>query len=165
MNYILGGGGFSSRLMDKIRTEAGLVYSVYSDFDALAATGSFEIAMQTKNDSAREAIALARAEVDRIRDGGVTADELRDAKRYLTGSYPLKLDSSREIAGFIAEVWFYGLGFDYVQKHLARIDEVSLEDMQRVAREYLRPENFLEVVVADLGVAGLDTPPAPVLTP
>jgi zinc protease len=165
MNYILGGGGFSSRLMDKIRTEAGLVYSVYSDFDALAATGSFEIAMQTKNDKAREAIALARAEVDRIRDGGVTADELSDAKRYLSGSYPLKLDSSGEIAAFVADVWFYRLGFDYVQKHLERIEKVSAEDVQRVAREYLDPAKFLEVVVADLAAAGLETPPQSVPSP
>ena len=165
MNYILGGGGFSSRLMDKIRTEAGLVYSVYSDFDAQFASGSFAIAMQTKNDKAREAIALARAEVARMRDGVVSAEELRDAKRYLTGSYPLKLDSSGKIASFIAEVWFFGLGFDYVQKHLEKIETVSLEDVQRVAREYLQPDKFLEVVVADLAAAGLQAPPVPVASP
>jgi zinc protease len=161
MNYVLGGGGFSSRLMDEIRTKAGLVYSVYSSFDAYRDAGSFEIAMQTKNGTAVEAMEMARGEVEKFRRDGITQEELDDAIRYLTGSFPLQLDSSGEIALFIARVWFYDLGFDFVRRHLDKIRSVTREDVRRAAQKYLTPELFLEVVVADLEAAGLSASGSP----
>ncbi len=150
MNYVLGGGGFSSRLMERIRNQAGLVYSVSSYFSGGELQGSFRIIMQTKNESVAEAIGLARAEVESIRAEGITEEELRDAKRYLTGSFPLSLDSNREIASFIATSWFLGLGLDAAEKHLAEVEAVTLDDVRRVAARYLRPQHLLEVIVADL---------------
>ncbi len=150
MNYVLGGGGFSSRLMEKIRNQSGLVYSVSSYFSGGELPGSFRIIMQTKNESVPEAIRLARAEVERVHAEGVTEEELRDAKRYLTGSFPLSLDSNREIASFIARSWFLGLGLDAAEKHLKEVEAVTLDDVRRVSARYLRPQHFLEVVVADL---------------
>lgn len=147
MNYILGGGGFSSRLMDNIRTQAGLAYSVGSFFAAGKSPGPFEIVMQTKNASIADAIARARQQVEKIRDAGVTEDELQEAKRYLTGSYPLRLDSNAKIADFIAQTWFYGLGLNYADVYIARVNAVTGDDVTRVAREYLRPDRFLEVIV------------------
>ncbi len=154
MNYVLGGGGFSSRLMEKIRNQAGLVYSVSSYFSGGELPGSFRIILQTKNASVPQAIELARAEVQRMRDGGVTEDELRDAKTYLTGSFPLSLDSNGEIASFIASSWFLGLGLDAAEKHLEQVEAVTLDDVSRVAAARLRPQQLLEVVVADLAKAG-----------
>jgi zinc protease len=155
MNYVLGGGGFSSRLMDRIRTRAGLAYSVSSSFPASQWPGSFQIVMQTKNASAAEAIALARAEVERIRAEPVGAEELEEAKRFLTGSFPLRLDSNTKIADFIADSAFYGLGFDYADRYLEKVNAVTIADVQRVAGEYLHPERLIEVVVADLARADL----------
>lgn len=163
MNYILGGGGFSSRLMDRIRTRAGLVYSVSSGFGANKAPGSFQIVMQTKNESVNEAIALARAEVDRLRAEPVADEELDEAKRYLTGSFPLRMDSNGEVAGMVGEFAFYDLGLDYADRYLQRMNAVTQADVQRVAQQYLRPEEFIEVIVADLDKVG-DRPaiePAP----
>jgi zinc protease len=157
MNYILGGGGFSSRLMDNIRTQAGLAYSVGSFFAAGKSPGPFEIVMQTKNASVDDAVTRARQQVERLREGGVTEDELQEAKRYLTGSYPLRLDSNNKIADFIAQTWFYGLGRDYADVYIARVNAVTGEDVARVAREYLHPERFIEVVVT----AGAAAAPAP----
>jgi zinc protease len=163
MNYILGGGGFSSRLMDSIRTQAGLAYSVGSFFAAGKSAGPFEIIMQTKNASIGDAIARARGEVARIRDIPVSAGELEEAKRYLTGSYPLRLDSNNKIADFVAQTWFYGLGSNYADVYIARVNAVTGEDVTRVAREYLHPDRLIEVVVTagDAGAAAAAPPPHP----
>jgi zinc protease len=158
MSYILGSGGFSSRLMDSIRTRSGLAYSVGSFFAANQYPGSLQIVMQTKNESAAEAIRLARAEVVRIRDEPVSEAELNDAKRYLTGSFPLRLDSNAKIIDFIAQISFYGLGLDYAERYIERVNAVRIEDVQRVARQYLHPDDLIEVVVANLAQAGLPEP-------
>jgi zinc protease len=150
MNYVLGGGGFSSRLMEKIRNQSGLVYGVSSYFSGGELPGSFRIIMQTKNESVARAIELAQSEMSGVRDGGVTEVELEDAKRYLTGSFPLSLDSNAKIATFVAQSWFFGLGLDAAEQYLRKVEAVTLEDVARVAREYLHPDALLTVVVADL---------------
>jgi zinc protease len=149
MNYVLGSGGFSSRLTDSIRTQAGLAYSVSSFFAAMKAPGPFEIVMQTKNASVAEAITRAREQVEKIRNEPVSDDELQEAKRYLTGSFPLRLDSNNKIADFIAQAWFYALGMNYADTYIERVNAVTLADVQRVAQAYLHPERFIEVVVTN----------------
>ncbi len=166
MNYILGGGGFSSRLMDDIRTKAGLAYSVASAFFAAKSPGPFEIIMQTKNASVADAVGRARRQVAELRSAPVSEAELDEAKRYLTGSFPLRLDSNAKVADFIAQCWSYGLGFDYADVYVKRINAVTREDVLRVARQYLDPAAFIEVVVAASAVA---TPaagtPSPAVAP
>ena len=149
MNNILGGGGFSSRAVDSIRNERGLAYSVYSYFSADKSHGTFQLVMQTKNDSAREALRLAREEIDRIRREPVREEELNDAKDYLTGSFPLRLDTNRKVANFLAQVEFFQLGLDYPQRYGDFIRRVTREDVLRVAQRYLQPEKLITVVVGD----------------
>ena len=149
MNYVLGSGGFSSRLMDYIRTQAGLAYSVGSFFAATKSPGPFEIVMQTKTASVSDAIARAREQVERICTEPISDDELQEAKRYLTGSFPLRLDSNAKIADFIAQAWFYKLGMNYADTYIQRVNAVTLADVQRVAQAYLHPDRFIEVVVTD----------------
>jgi zinc protease len=158
MNYVLGGGGFSSRLMNNIRIESGLAYSVGSYFTQAKAAGSFQIIMQTKNASVNDALARARAEIARIRDEPVSDAELDEARRYLTGSYALRMDSLGEIASLLGEYAVYDLGLDYADTYLRRVAAVTRGDVQRVARQYLQPEQLVEVVVADLEQVG--GPPA-----
>lgn len=165
MNYLLGGGGFSSRLMDTIRTQAGLAYSVGSFFAASKSPGPFEIVMQTKNASVADAIAKAREQVVRLRNTLVSEAELEEAQRYLTGSYPLRLDSNAKIADFIAQTWFYGLGTDYADVYIRRVNAVTREDVQRVAQKYLHPERFIEVVVTDGDAADNGAPVPPPAPP
>ncbi|MBI4517624.1 MAG: insulinase family protein [Deltaproteobacteria bacterium] len=157
MNYILGGGGFSSRLLDNIRTRSGLAYSVGSMFSVNKAAGSFQVVMQTKNASAHDAIARAREEIDRIRREPVTDDEITEAKLYLTGSFPLRLDSNRKITGFLSQVEFYGLGRDYAETYPQRINAVTKEEVLRVAQLYLKPEQLLLVVVGNLSEISLSS--------
>lgn len=155
MNYILGGGGFSSRLMDSVRNERGLAYSVYSLFDAEKYVGSFQIAMQTKNESAAEAIRISIEEMRRIREKGVSGEELQAAKDYLIGSFPLRFDTNRRLAGFFAQVEFFGLGLDYPDRYAELIRQVRQEDILRVAKLYLKPEKLIVVVVANQEKTGL----------
>jgi zinc protease len=155
LNYILGGGGFASRLMDNIRDNRGLAYDVHSYFSATKFGGSFEAVLQTKNESANTAISETLAEMERIRKEPVSDKELADAKSYLTGSFPLRIDSNSKIAGFLLAVEYYGLGLDYVDKYPSRINAVTQEDVLRAAQQYLDPRNYILVVVGDMDKAQL----------
>ncbi len=149
MNYILGSGGFSSRLMQKIRDELGLAYDVRSFFTASKEKGLFQAEVQTKNESANTAIEEIVKQIEKIREEKVSDEELSGAKDYLTGSFPRRLDTSRKIADFLATVEFYNLGLDYAEKYASYINAVTKEDVQRVAGKYLDAENFVLIVVAN----------------
>lgn len=149
MNYILGGGGFSSRAMDSIRNQRGLAYAVYSYFSAEKSHGTFAFVMQTKNETAEEAIHLAQNEIRRMREQTVSEQELNDAKDYLTGSFPLQLDTNHKVANFLAQVEFFQLGLDYPDRYANLIRKVTREDVARVAREYLHPEQLITVIVGN----------------
>lgn len=149
MNYVLGGGGFSSRAMESIRNRRGLAYSVYSYFSGEKGRGTFQFVMQTKNETASEAIGIAKEEVRRIRQEPVSEAELNDAKDYLTGSFPLRFDTMRKVANFLAQVEYYELGLEYPQRYPDLIRQITQDDVKRVAQKYLEPEKFITVVVGN----------------
>lgn len=155
MNYILGGGGFSSRLVERIREEKGWAYDVHSYFSPGLERGAFQVGLQTKNENAGPAVGEVLRELRRIRDQGVTDQELADAKAYLTGSFPLRLDTNSKLAGLISTVEYYKLGLDYADRYRTLIEAVTKEEVLRVARAYLTPDQYVLVVVADQGRAGL----------
>lgn len=150
MNYILGGSGLSSRLASTIRIESGLAYSVYSRFNAGKDIGTFQVSMQTKTESAREAIDITTREIERIIKDGVTEQELSDAKAFLTGSFPLRLNTNSRLARFLARTEYLELGQDYITRHSELIRKVSREDIHRAAKTYLHPEKLTIVVVTNL---------------
>jgi zinc protease len=156
MNYILGGGGFSSRLMEEIRNKRGLAYSVYSFFEPGKLPGSFQIGLQTKNVSAREAISLAREEMKRIQKEPVSEKEIEGARKYLIGSFPMRMDTQGKLVNFLLQMEYHGLGLDYPEKYPRLIQSVSREDVLRVARKYLHPENCILVVVANQKMADIE---------
>ena len=149
MNYLLGGGGFSSRLMQSVRDKMGLAYDVHSFFSPYKEGGSFQVGVQTKNESANVALDEILRQIERMRSEMVSDEELSDAKAYLTGSFPRRLDTSRKIADFFASVEFYGLGADYIEKYPSYINSVTKEDVLRVAKKYLNAEHYVLVVVAN----------------
>jgi zinc protease len=149
MNYILGGGGFSSRAMDSIRNQRGLAYSVYSYFSAEKGRGTFQFVMQTKNETALQAIEIAKEEIRRIRQEPVSAAELNDAKDYLTGSFPLRFDTMGKVANFLAQVEYFELGLDYIQRYPDLIRKITMDDVERVAQKYLEPEKMVTVIVGN----------------
>jgi len=154
MNYVLGGGGFSSRAMDSIRNERGLAYSVYSYFAAEKSHGAFEFIMQTKNETALEAIRIATEEMRRMREQPVMEQELNDAKDYLIGSFPLRFDTNRKVAGFLTQVEYFKLGLDYPDRYADLIRKVTGDDVQRAAKQYLQPERLITVMVGNLKKIG-----------
>jgi zinc protease len=156
MNYILGGGGFASRLMEEIRNKRGLAYSVESFFDPGKYPGSFQIVLQTKNASAREAISITLQQMERIRKEKVSEKELEGAKKYLIGSFPMRMDTQGKLANFLTQVEYYGLGLDYPEKYRSLIGSITAEEVLRVAKTYLHPENYILVVVANLKEAGME---------
>jgi zinc protease len=147
MNYILGGGGFASRLLDNIRVNRGLAYSVSSGFSPGLEPGPFAVTLETKNSSSAEAVTQVLAEMQRIRKEPVTAAELSDAKSYLIGSFPRKMDSLAKRAWLMGYAEFYGLGLDYPWRYPDLIKNLTPADIQKVAEKYLHPEKYLLVVV------------------
>ncbi len=155
MNYILGGGGFSSRLVERIREEKGWAYDVHSYFYPGLQRGTFQVGLQTKNETAGPAVGEVVREIKRISEEGVTDQELADAKAYLTGSFPLRLDTNSKLAGLISTVEYYKLGLDYADRYPMLIGAVTKADVLRVARTYLKPDGYVLVVVADQAKAAL----------
>jgi zinc protease len=153
MNHILGAGGFSSRLMDSIRDKQGLAYGIMSHYDARSMPGSFWVSLQTRTEATNQAITGVLAEMKSIRETPVTDQELAEAKSFLMGSFPLRLDSTAKLAQVLAQVEFFGLGFDYFTQYPKWIDRVTKEDVQRVATQYLDPKRYALVVVGNVAKA------------
>ena len=153
MNHVLGAGGFSSRLMDVIREKQGLVYGITSHYDARSMPGSFWINLQTRTETTNQAITGVLAEMKTIREAPVSDQELADAKAFLMGSFPLRLDSTAKVAQVLAQVEFFGLGFDYFSQYPKWIERVTKEDVQRVAKQYLDPQHYALVVVGNVAKA------------
>lgn len=149
MNYILGGGGFSSRLMEEIREKRGLAYSVSTSLQPLDHVGLIVGDVATENQRVAESLALIRSEWRRMQEQGPTADELANAKTYLTGSFPLQLSSTGAIAGILVAMQLDHLGIDYLDRRNGLIEAVTLEDVRRVARRLLDPQRLTAVVVGD----------------
>ena len=153
MNHILGAGGFSSRLMDSIRDKQGLAYGIMSHYDARVMPGSFWINLQTRTETTNQAISGVLIEMKAIREAPVSDQELADAKAFLMGSFPLRLDSTSKLAQVLAQVEFFGLGFDYFSQYPKWIERVTKEDVQRVAKQYLDPQHYALVVVGNIAKA------------
>ena len=147
MNYILGGGGFSSRLVKIIRSELGLTYGISSKFSSYLDPGPFKIGTFTKNESAGQAIGETINQIRKFMDAPPEALELDDAKSYLNGSYPMRFETPDRIAGQLMSVELYELGDDYISTYRDKVQAVTLEQAQQAAKEYLDPDNMVIVVV------------------
>lgn len=149
MNYILGGSGLTSRLATEIREKRGLAYSVYSFFGRYNLGGYFLAGVQTKNESADEAINLILQEIKRMAKG-VSADELEWAKKYYIGNFPLNFDTYREMTNFITRIEIENLGLDYPDKYEQMVKKVTIKDIRESALKYLKPDDFCLVIVGNI---------------
>ncbi|MBI3677222.1 MAG: insulinase family protein [Proteobacteria bacterium] len=146
-NYILGGGGFSSRLTSEVREKRGLTYGISTSVTPFRKTGIVLGEMATKRESVRQSIQVIRDTMKTFMDDGVTDKELADAKTYLTGSFPLAFTSNAGIVSQLSAFQRAGLGIDYLAKRNALINAVTLDDVQRVAKRLFNPAR-LTIVVA-----------------
>jgi zinc protease len=149
MNYILGGGGFSSRLTNEVRDKRGLAYSIGTGLGAYDHAAFLSGSVGTRNDSVAESIALIRSEWAKMRDKGVTAAEVKDAKSYLTGSYITGIGSSSALAGVLLSYRLDDRPIDYMETRNGLIDKVTVADVNRVAKRLLDPDALIFVVVGE----------------
>ncbi|MCS6878476.1 MAG: insulinase family protein [Geminicoccaceae bacterium] len=133
-NYILGGGGFSSRLMQEVREKRGLAYSVYTYLADVRLAPLWLGAVATSNERVARSIALVREEVARLAEGEIDDRELADAKTYLTGSFPLRLATNDQLARMLLGMMVHGLGRDYLERRNELVSAVGPEDLRRVCR-------------------------------
>ena len=160
LNYILGGGGFSSRLTREVREKRGLAYSVDTDLVTLDHAAVVQGSLGTKNTSVAEVMGLIKQEWKRMREEGPTDDELAGAKLFLTGSYALRFSSTLSIANALVGVQLEDFPPDYFAKRNGYIEAVTLEDVKRVAKRLLDPDALTFVIVGEPdGVTGTQAAP------
>ncbi|MGJ8620308.1 MAG: M16 family metallopeptidase [Methylophilaceae bacterium] len=146
-NYILGGGGFVSRLTEEVREKRGLVYSVYSYFIPMAQQGPFQIGLQTKKEQAGEALKVVNETLKRFMTNGITNDELKAAKSNITGGFPMRLDSNKEILGYVAMIGFYKLPLTYLDDFNQEVNKVTAAQIKDAFNRRLNLDHFTSVIV------------------
>ena len=157
LDTILGGGaGFTARIPQRLRDELGLAYTTFASITMTAGLdpGRFIAFIGTSPENMKLATEGLLNEIRRIIEEPVTAQELQDAKDYLTGSFVFAFESSPQIARFLVHAEVYGLGFDYVEKYPEHVRAVTIEDVARVAKMYLDSENYTLVVVGPVAEDG-----------
>ena len=146
VNHILGGGVFSARLFKEVREKRGLAYSVHSQLATLDHTAMFSGGTSTKNERAAESLAVIEEEIAKMAADGPTAEELDKAKKYLTGSYALRFDSSTKIASQLVHLQTEDFPVDYLDRRNAEIEAVTLDDAKRVSKRLFEGKKLLVAV-------------------
>jgi zinc protease len=149
MNYVLGGGGFTSRLYQEVREKRGLAYSVYSYLYTYENSAIYMGGLGTANERVVESVGVVKAEIKKLADQGMSDDELARAKVFLNGSFPLRLDSNAKIARMLVAIQISDLGLDYIDRRPGFINAVTVGDIRRVARRLLQPDAMTWVIVGD----------------
>lgn len=159
LNQVLGGGSFESRLMTEVREKRGLTYGVYSFLAPRDYAETYMGRVASANDRIADAVAVIRDAWAKAATQGVTEEELRNAKTFMTGAYPLRFDGNGPIARIMVGMQMLGLPIDYIATRNERVEAVTLEDVTRVAAELLDPDALHFVVVGQ--PEGLETGPLP----
>lgn len=146
-NYVLGGGGFDSRMLKEIRDKRGYAYSAYSYFAPLAVAGPFTVGLQTKNAQTDEALKVARETLQQFVTDGPTEDELAQAKANLVGGFPLRIDSNKKILEYLSLIGFYKLPVDYLDTWVARVNAVDVANVKQAFARRVHPDQMATVVV------------------
>ena len=154
-NYILGGGGFVSRLTEEVRENRGLAYSVYSYFMPMSQRGPFQLGLQTKREQTDEALKVVQETLDKFVRQGVTAEELKAAKQNIVGGFPLRIDSNAKILDYLAVIGFYKLPLNYLDNFTKQVESVTAAQIKDAFTRRLKTDKMLTVIV------GGEAQPAP----
>ena len=150
-NHSFGGSGFASRLVEKIREEHGLAYSVYSYFSPMREDGPFMMGMQTRADQTDQALGLLKTELEKYIEEGPDKDEVADSVGNITGSFPLDLDSNSKLLGYLAMIGFYDLPNDYLQTFISRVKAVDRKEIRDALKRRILPDKMVTVIVGNGG--------------
>ena len=146
-NYVLGGGGFVSRMLKEVREKRGLAYSAYSYFAPQQVEGVFQIGLQTKAEQTDEALKVARDTLDSFLAAGPSAEELKDAKRNLVNGFVLRIDSNRKLLDHLAVIGFYGLPLDYLATYPQKVQAVTAHAIREAFARRVLPGHLVTVIV------------------
>jgi len=146
-NYILGGGGFVSRLMSEVREKRGLAYSVFSYFAPSRDTGIFQAGLQTKGDQAALALEVMNSTIANFIANGATPSELQAAKANLMNGFPLRIDNNRKLLDNVSSIAWNGLPLDTLETWTAKVDAVTLEQVSAAFQKYLAMDRMTIVVL------------------
>jgi zinc protease len=146
-NYILGGGGFVSRLMHEIREQRGMAYSVYSYFMPMQQIGAFQIGLQTKKEQADDALKQVRITLNDFVTNGMTEQELKAAKQNIIGGFPLRIDSNKKIIDYLSVIGFYQLPLTYLDDFSAKVDAVTTQQIREAFKRRVHPNAMATVIV------------------
>lgn len=146
-NYILGGGGFVSRLMSEVREKRGLAYSVYSYFMPMKQPGAFQIGLQTKKEQADQALQLVRQVLGEFIAKGPTEKELVAAKQNIVGGFPLRIDSNRKILDYLSVIGFYDMPLTYLDDFTGKVEQVTVAQIRAAFARHIDPQAMATVIV------------------
>jgi zinc protease len=146
-NYVLGGGGFVSRLTNEVREKRGLSYSVASHFSPGLHAGAFTISLQTRPDQAAQAIQVARDVLARFVADGPTESEMKAAKDNLIGGFPLLIDSNRKLLENVANIAWYDLPLNYLDTWVSQVQRVTAAQVKAAFARKLQPQRMVTVIV------------------
>ena len=146
-NHILGGGGFTSRLMKQVRVKRGLSYSVYSYFFPMQLNGPFVLGLQTRTDQAQQAADVSLQIVEKFISEGPTEEELTLAKNNIIGGFPLRIDSNRDILGYLSLIAYYNLPLNYLNTYTDNISAVTQQNIRETFSRRLKLNNMIKIIV------------------
>ncbi len=146
-NHVLGGGGFTSRLVKEVRVERGLSYSVYSYFFPLLTPGPFILGLQTRTDQAQQAAEVSLQTIDKFLMEGPSEEELSLSKNNILGGFPLRIDSNRDILGYLSLIGYYQLPLDYLETFNDNISAVTQEKIRTAFKKHLNTEKLVTIIV------------------
>jgi zinc protease len=150
MNQVLGAGA-SSRVFMNLREEKGYTYGAYTRLNAKRLAGDIEATAEVRNEVTGDSLKEFFYELERIREEKIGHDELADAKSFLTGVFPIRAETQEGLTNLIVNQHLYGLPENYLQTYRANVDAVTVDDVKRVAEEYVRPDEMAIVIVGDAG--------------
>ena len=146
-NHAFGGSGFGSRLMQEVRENRGLVYSVYSYFTPMHVAGPFQIGLKTRNDQLDEAMDIVHKELNEYIAEGPGEDELQDSLKNITGGFPLRIDSNKKIVEYLSVIGFYDLPVNYLDTFVGHVNEQTTETVKDALKRRIHADKMLTVIV------------------
>lgn len=146
-NHVLGGGGFTSRLVKEVRVERGLSYSVYSYFFPMQLNGPFVLGLQTRADQAQQAADVSLETVEKFIAESATEEELKLAKNNIIGGFPLRIDNNSDILGYLSLIGYYNLPLDYLNTFTNNINAVTQKDIRETFSKRLQLNNMIKIIV------------------
>jgi len=146
-NYILGGGGFVSRLMQEVREKNGMAYSVYSYFIPMQQAGPFQIGLQTKKEQADAALVMVRNILAQYIKQGPSEKELQAAKDNIIGGFPMRIDSNKKILEYLGVIGFYGLPLTYLDDFTGKVEKVTVAQIREAYQRRVHPDALATVIV------------------